>query len=157
MAIAVADTALRRLPPALLAGALVIAALLLHAVVPAAVAPAGGGWPLVGAAVAAAGAAWALWAVGTLHAAGTPLAGDAEPRVLVEEGPYRFGRHPFYLGVTAAQLGLALALGVPALAAGAAVFAAVVQRVHIPHEESRLRRRFGGWYSDYAAQVRRWL
>jgi protein-S-isoprenylcysteine O-methyltransferase Ste14 len=30
-------------------------------------------------------------------------------------------------------------------------------RVEIPAEEARLRRHFGGWYSDYAAQVRRWM
>jgi protein-S-isoprenylcysteine O-methyltransferase Ste14 len=39
----------------------------------------------------------------------------------------------------------------------AVAFAAIVRRVHIPFEEAQLRRAFGGWYSDYAATVRRWL
>jgi protein-S-isoprenylcysteine O-methyltransferase Ste14 len=29
--------------------------------------------------------------------------------------------------------------------------------VRIPAEEARLKQHFGGWYSDYAAQVRRWI
>jgi protein-S-isoprenylcysteine O-methyltransferase Ste14 len=32
-----------------------------------------------------------------------------------------------------------------------------VAAVHVPHEEAALRRAFGGWYSDYAARVRRWI
>lgn len=156
MAATAADAVLRRLPLPLLAAGLVAAALVLHAATHGVAAPLGR-WPLTGGLLVAAGTTWAAWGLWALHAAGTPLAGDAEPRVLVEEGPYRLGRHPIYLGATAAQFGLALALGVPALAAGAAAFAAVVQRIHVPREEARLRRRFGGWYSDYAAQVRRWL
>ena len=34
---------------------------------------------------------------------------------------------------------------------------AINVRVLTPAEEARLRQRFGGWYSDYAAQVRRWV
>jgi len=55
------------------------------------------------------------------------------------------------------MVGLAIALGVPTLLFAAAAFVFVVGRNHIPFEEQRLQRRFGGWYSDYAAQVRRWL
>jgi protein-S-isoprenylcysteine O-methyltransferase Ste14 len=44
--------------------------------------------------------------------------------------------------------------GAPAAGAAAAL-AVVVQRVHIPHEEAQLQHAFGGWYSDYAARVRR--
>lgn len=158
MADAAAPRWLRLRPPAL-AFAIVGGSLALHAAllaVSGSAAPLGRA-PLAGTAIVAIGLAWMLWAAWLFRAAGTTLLPSAEPTVLIEEGPYRIGRNPMYLGITVALLGLALALGVPVLALGAAGFAWVVQRVHIPIEEARLRRRFGGWYSDYAAQVRRWL
>jgi protein-S-isoprenylcysteine O-methyltransferase Ste14 len=110
-----------------------------------------------GTVVAAAGLAWRLWAQATFRAAtaaGWPA--DA-PRMLVDEGPYRYGRHPMYLGTVALLLGAALGLGAPLLALAAAVFAGIVAGVHVPHEEAQLLARFGGWYRDYAGSVRRWL
>lgn len=62
-----------------------------------------------------------------------------------------------YLGITTALLGTAMALGLPLLLVGALLFAAIVHTVHIPREEALLERRFGGWWRDYAADVRRWL
>ena len=104
-----------------------------------------------------AGIGWAMWAAWQLRRAGAPVRPGAAAGVLVEEGPFRFGRNPMYLGMTVSMLGLALKLGAPTLVAAAAAFAAIVHLVHIPHEESQLRAAFGGWYSDYAASVRRWL
>jgi protein-S-isoprenylcysteine O-methyltransferase Ste14 len=62
-----------------------------------------------------------------------------------------------YLGMAAMLAGAALALGMPLLLLSAAVFSAIVARVHVPHEEARLAGRFGGWYRDYAGSTRRWL
>ena len=72
-------------------------------------------------------------------------------------GRYRFGRNPMYLGMAVMMLGLGLAAGVPFMAIAAANFVVIVAAVHIPHEEAQLQRAFGGWYSDYAASVRRWI
>jgi protein-S-isoprenylcysteine O-methyltransferase Ste14 len=96
-----------------------------------------------------------LWAAAWLRRAGAPIRPGGPPRVLVDEGPYRLGRHPMYLGTALLLLGLALGLGVPLLGAAAALFAGVVATVHVPHEEAHLVARFGGWYRDYAAAVRR--
>ena len=104
-----------------------------------------------------AGLAWIAWAAVTLHAAGTPIGSGRAARVLVEEGPYRFGRHPIYLGASVAMAGAALALGMPLLGLAALGFAATVAAVLVPREEAALRRHFGGWYRDYAADVRRWV
>ncbi|MEN9629322.1 MAG: hypothetical protein RJA10_2549 [Pseudomonadota bacterium] len=112
---------------------------------------------LAGAVLALAGLAMAAWAAWHLRAAGTPLARHAAPQVLVEEGPYRFSRNPMALGVAALLAGLPLALGVPLLALAAPAWLWRASRTHIPAEEARLSQRFGGWYSDYAAQVRRWV
>jgi protein-S-isoprenylcysteine O-methyltransferase Ste14 len=43
------------------------------------------------------------------------------------------------------------------MAIAAANFVVIVSAVHIPHEEASMLRTFGGWYSDYAASVRRWI
>jgi protein-S-isoprenylcysteine O-methyltransferase Ste14 len=112
---------------------------------------------LGGAALLAAGLGWMLWAAWMFRQAATTIRPTAVPSILVDEGPYRYGRNPMYLGMTVALLGVGLALGAPFMAVAAVAFAVIVHRVHIPFEEAQLRRAFGGWYSDYAATVRRWL
>ncbi len=112
---------------------------------------------IAGAALAAAGGAWVLWAAWTLWRAPTTWVGGRPARVLVEEGPFRLGRNPMALGTLATLAGLALVLHSPWPALAAAAFAVHRQRVLIPREEKRLAALFGGWYSDYAAQVRRWI
>ena len=145
-----------RLRPPWLAKALVAAALGAHAALWGTNAPLGRALAL-GTGLALAGVGWMLWAGGALRRAGTPVALRAEPRVFVDDGPYRFGRHPMFLGATVAIGGVAVALGSPLLLLAAAVFWVIVARLHVPYEEAMLRRRFGGWYSDYAADVRRWI
>ncbi len=110
-----------------------------------------------GLAIEALGMGWMLWAVWRFRAAGTPIRPRERPQRFVDDGPYRFGRNPMYLGMTVSMLGLALKLGAPTLVGAAAAFVAILHLVHIPREETQLRAAFGGWYSDYAASVRRWI
>lgn len=145
-----------RVRPPWLAKALVAAALGAHAALWGTDAPLGRALAL-GSALALLGLGWTVWAAWALRRAGTPVGLRAEPRVFVDDGPYRFGRHPMYLGITVAIGGSAVALGSPLLVLAAGVFWLVVARLHVPYEEAMLRRRFGGWYSDYAADVRRWI
>jgi protein-S-isoprenylcysteine O-methyltransferase Ste14 len=112
---------------------------------------------LEGAALAAVGLAWLSWAVAVFRAAGTPVGAGDTPLQLIEEGPYRFGRHPMYLGLTTTMIGTALAFGMPLLALGALALGALLATVHVPHEEAQLARRFGGWWRDYAGSTRRWF
>lgn len=145
-----------RLKPPRLALALTVAALALHALVPHDAVP----WAqslAVGVPMALAGFAWMAWAWWTFRRAGTPLPPTARPTMLVDEGPFRFGRNPMYLGMVVTMLGIGVATGVPLMVVAAANFVAIVSSVHIPHEEAQMRRVFGGWYSDYAASVRRWI
>jgi protein-S-isoprenylcysteine O-methyltransferase Ste14 len=111
---------------------------------------------VAGSALLLAGLGWMTWAVAALRAAGTPVAGPGA-LVLVEEGPYRFGRHPIWLGTVVAMGGGALALGMPLLGLAALVHAGLAATVFAPAEEARLLAHFGGWYRDYAAGVRRWV
>lgn len=144
------------LRPPQLALALALLALTLHGALQGRV-PQPGPAPWIGGGLALAGLAWTLWAAWLFRRAATPIRPTDMPLVLVDEGPYRFGRHPMYLGLAVLLAGGALAVGAPALLLAAMAFVAIVRRVHIPHEEAQLRQRFGGWYSDYAADVRRWL
>lgn len=104
-----------------------------------------------------AGLAWMAWAWWCFRVAGTPLPPTAQPTMLVDHGPFRLGRNPMYLGMGVAMLGMGLVAGVPFMAIAALNFVVIVGAVHIPHEEAQLKRTFGGWYSDYAASVRRWI
>ena len=121
-----------------------------------------------------AGAAWALWAAVTLHRAGTPLTRTARPRVLVEEGPYRLGRHPHYLGALLGATGLAAtglaATGLAvllaafatlwtalAMAAATALALLLVAPALIPTKQRHPAQVFGGGYRDCAGSARRWL
>jgi protein-S-isoprenylcysteine O-methyltransferase Ste14 len=145
-----------QLKPPRIALALSIVALALHALVHGNAVP----WAQSlagGAALLLAGFAWMAWAWWTFRDADTPLPPTARPAVLVDHGPFRYGRNPMYLGITLMMLGLGVAAGVPLMAVAALNFVAVVSAVHIPHEEVNLERAFGGWYSDYAASVRRWI
>lgn len=142
--------------PPRLALALSAAALALHALVLGAAVP----WAqslALGVPLALAGFAWMAWAWAAFRRAGTPLAPTARPAMLVDEGPFRFGRNPMYLGLAVTMVGIGVAAGVPLMAVAAANFVAIVRSVHIPHEEAQMQRTFGGWYSDYAASVRRWV
>jgi len=145
-----------RLRPPVLALLLAATALMLHGAAFGAVAPLGAA-PWAGAALGAAALGWMAWAALLFAQARTTLQPKGQPLVLVEEGPYRFGRNPMYLGMAGLLLALALGLGVPLLVLAMAIFTVVIDRVQIPYEEQRLQRHFGGWYSDYKAQVRRWF
>jgi len=144
------------LRPPRLAQALGITALTGHALLWGTSAPLGR-LPALGTLLALAGVGWMLWAVWSFRQAQTAIFPTGMPSVLVDEGPYRYGRNPMYLGITVALGGAALALGSPPLVIAALLFASIVGAVHVPFEEQRLRQTFGGWYSDYAASVRRWL
>jgi protein-S-isoprenylcysteine O-methyltransferase Ste14 len=105
-------------------------------------------------------AAWILpvWAFIAFRRAGTEIDPISETnRALVTAGPYRLTRNPMYLGLVVAALGMAIWAGwQPMLAAPLAVFA-TAQLVHIPFEETKMRRQFGAAYDAYAGRVRRWL
>jgi len=78
-------------------------------------------------------------------------------RKLVTGGPYQFTRNPMYLGLVTLSLDIAVWIGTwPMFMAPLVVFA-TVNWVHIPFEETKMRRQFGAAYDDYVARVRRWV
>ena len=110
-----------------------------------------------GATLAIAGLSLSLWGVLTfLRAKTTPIPHAAVAR-LVHHGPYRFTRNPMYVGLSAAYVGLALAMNrLWPLALLPLVLWLLVVAVVGP-EERYLESRFGDDYRAYRARVRRFL
>jgi protein-S-isoprenylcysteine O-methyltransferase Ste14 len=94
-----------------------------------------------GSAIAVAGEAIRVWAAGHLE----------KSREVTTSGPYRFSRHPLYVGSTVMALGIAVAARHPAVWAIVVVYVLVMFGSAIRSEEAFLRTRFGGDYDAYRA------
>ncbi|MGE0041618.1 MAG: isoprenylcysteine carboxylmethyltransferase family protein [Vicinamibacterales bacterium] len=93
-----------------------------------------------GAVVAAAGEAIRLWAAGHLE----------KSREVTSSGPYRFTRHPLYLGSSLIAAGVVVASLSVAVAALAVLYMGLTITAAIRAEEAHLREKFGGAYDAYA-------
>jgi len=94
----------------------------------------GGGIALVGQAVR-------VWAAGHLE----------KSREVTSSGPYRFTRHPLYVGSAVMGAGLAVAAAQVGLAALIAAYLVTTFAIAIRAEEAFLASRFGGDYEAYRA------
>ena len=91
--------------------------------------------------VALIGEAIRFWAAGHLE----------KGREVTRSGPYRFVRHPLYVGSTIIAGGVALASHSIVVALVIAIYMAVTISAAIRTEEADLRRTFGSTYDDYRA------
>jgi protein-S-isoprenylcysteine O-methyltransferase Ste14 len=96
-----------------------------------------------GAVFAVIGETLRLWAAGHLE----------KSREVTRSGPYRFTRHPLYLGSTIIAVGIAVASASVAVAAIVAVYVLTAIRSAIVAEEAHLREKFGGEYDAYKARA----
>lgn len=94
---------------------------------------------LIGAIVAVLGEAIRIWAAGHLE----------KGREVTSSGPYRFTRHPLYLGSTIIGAGLAIASASVIVAVLVALYLAVTLSAAIATEEAHLTEKFGGAYPAY--------
>ena len=106
--------------------------------------------PVLGLSLEAAGFALASWARATLGRYWTGRVALTTDQPLVRTGPYRYVRHPLYVGLLAAVLGQALILSRPR-GLMAFILLAAAYRHKVGYEEAALRRHFGTAYDDYAA------
>ncbi len=79
-----------------------------------------------------------------------------EASTLVTSGVFRYTRNPMYVGFTALLTAWALFLGVPWTLLGPVAFVFFIQRFQILPEERALLLKFGGSYTQYQEEVRRW-
>jgi protein-S-isoprenylcysteine O-methyltransferase Ste14 len=93
-----------------------------------------------GLAVAVVGEGIRVWAAGHLE----------KSREVTTSGPYRWMRHPLYVGSSILALGIVIAAQSYVLAALAALYLGTTIRAAIRSEEAFLRRTFGEAYERYA-------
>lgn len=104
------------------------------------------------------GAASMFWAVSVFRNEETELNPTSETnKRLVVRGPFNITRNPMYLGIVLVSLGIAFWVGsLPMFSVPLLAFA-TANWIHIPFEEAKMRRQFGGAFDDYTAKVRRWM
>ena len=143
-----------RLPPPVLVAGVLALAWLLRLVVPV---PLGPPLSALGSLVIFAAIGLVGWAVLVLVRAGNDPRPDKPDTAMVEDGPYRFGRNPIYLGFILVVLGFALRWG--DLWGWVAVAAShlLLDRLVVAKEEAYLAARFGADYEAYRSRVRRWV
>ncbi len=95
---------------------------------------------LAGLAVAAAGEALRVWAAGHLE----------KGREVTQSGPYRWTRHPLYVGSSVLALGVVIASRSVVLGVVAALYMGATITAAVRSEEAFLRQRFGEAYDRYA-------
>ncbi len=95
---------------------------------------------LAGAAVAAGGELLRIWAAGHLE----------KSREVTSSGPYRYTRHPLYMGSTLIGIGLAIASSSLAVAAIIGIYIGLTLSAARRSEEAHLREKFGDAYDAYA-------
>lgn len=96
----------------------------------------------IGAFIALCGEALRLWAAGHLE----------KSTEVTRSGPYRFTRHPLYLGSSLIGIGLAIAGNHLVLAALILLYLATTLTAAMRSEEAHLRDKFGDAYDAYAEQ-----
>jgi protein-S-isoprenylcysteine O-methyltransferase Ste14 len=94
---------------------------------------------LIGAVIAVLGEAMRIWAAGHLE----------KGREVTTSGPYRFTRHPLYLGSTIIGVGLAIASANLVVVTLVVLYLAVTLSAAIATEEAHLTEKFGGAYPAY--------
>jgi protein-S-isoprenylcysteine O-methyltransferase Ste14 len=101
-----------------------------------------------------AGGALRIWPVFVLGRRFSGLVAIQPGHELVTGGPYRFIRHPSYLGMIILMLGWALAFrSVPGVILAALVIPPLIARIR--SEEALLRTEFGDQYDDYCRRTSR--
>jgi protein-S-isoprenylcysteine O-methyltransferase Ste14 len=111
----------------------------------------------VGAVVLVLGVALGIWAVVTMHKAGTGIQTHQPSTTIVAHGPYRVTRNPIYIGMLLGQTGLAIGLDNLWLIIMLVPFWLVIRYGVIAREEAYLERKFGDVYRGYKSRTRRWL
>lgn len=97
-----------------------------------------------------------LWADNLFKKNRTTVKPFEKSSALILKGPFRFSRHPMYLGMLMALLGVAVFLGSLSSFFAPIIFFLIINVLFILREEKAMEKTFGKKYLDYKKQVRRW-
>jgi len=95
---------------------------------------------MIGAAIAIAGESIRLWAAGHLE----------KSKEVTQSGPYRYTRHPLYLGSSLIGIGVAIVANNLLVAAIVIAYLVLTLTAAMRSEEAHLREKFGDAYDAYA-------
>ena len=95
---------------------------------------------MIGAAIAVIGESIRLWAAGHLE----------KSKEVTQSGPYRYTRHPLYLGSSLIGIGMAVAANNWIVAALVITYLVLTLTAAMRSEEAHLREKFGDAYDAYA-------
>jgi len=133
-----------------------IAMIVLHFVFPIA-RLIGSAWGYFGLIPVGVGIVLNLWTDGLFKRYGTEVKPFRASSALVIEGPFRFTRHPMYLGGLLVYIGVAVLLGsLSPFLVIAAMFWLVTIHFVLP-EEQDMTRQLGDRYPRYKRRVQRWV
>lgn len=112
----------------------------------------------LGVALTAVGFAIALWGRTIFAVEKTEVMPTSQTNAkLVTRGAFSITRNPMYLGIVTFSLGIAIWVGSLPMFAVPVLCFLVCNQVHIPFEEAKMRRQYGGEYDAYVQRVRRWI
>jgi protein-S-isoprenylcysteine O-methyltransferase Ste14 len=96
----------------------------------------------IGAAIAIAGESIRVWAAGHLE----------KSKEVTQSGPYRYTRHPLYLGSSLIGIGMAIVANNLVVAVFVITYLVLTLTAAMRSEEAHLREKFGDAYDAYAQQ-----
>jgi protein-S-isoprenylcysteine O-methyltransferase Ste14 len=112
---------------------------------------------LVGIAFIAFGGVLNIWADQLFKKRSTTVKPYQKPSALVADGPFRWCRHPMYLGMVAILVGISIILGSVTGFVGPVAFWLIIRLRFIPVEERSMVDTFGDEYEHYKRRVRSWM
>lgn len=98
-----------------------------------------------------------IWASEHFKKVKTTIKPFQESSYLITEGLFKYSRHPMYLGMVIALLGLFILLGSTTPIIIIPTFIWLITNKFILDEEKALEEKFGEQYLAYKKKVRRWI